>query len=78
MLGDSHAFSGYLLKSSDMKVICAHSRQKSDLLLGVWIHNGSNGLPQGIEYPVFIKDNRHAVGNDSFARQWLVLFRTDT
>jgi len=62
MLGDSHAFSGYLLKSSDMKVICAHSRQKSDLLLGVWIHNGSNGLPQGIEYPVFRKDNRHAVG----------------
>jgi hypothetical protein len=49
-----------------LEVICAHLRQKSNLLLGVWIYNGSNGPPQGIEYPVFRKEIRHAVG------KWLI------
>ena len=45
-----------------MEVTCAHSRQKSNLLLGVWIYNGSNGPPQCIEDPVFRKENSHDVG----------------
>ncbi len=41
-----------------LEVICAHLRQKSNLLLGVWIYNGGNGPPQRVEYPVFKREIR--------------------